>query len=163
ASWVQLHPGAGPTGCLRLFLGASLLALLLAGCAPGVIVVTATPESASQLTSVAASPTNAPSRIASPTEVAPGPTATPDPATPNPTDTPTPPSPTPVPPTPTSAPKVYVRVGNPDCDGVFLRRSTNLDDRLAAWPDGTRLEVLGVPTTAGGLSWLKVRAPDGAE
>ena len=54
-----------------------------------------------------------------------------------------------------------VYVGNTDGDGVFLRRTRNMADRIAAYPDGTQLVVLGPDTSENGITWKHVRAPDG--
>jgi S1-C subfamily serine protease len=54
-----------------------------------------------------------------------------------------------------------VWVAHSDGQGVYLRRSPNLEDRLNAWPDGTALDVLGDAVQADGFDWLPVRAPDG--
>lgn len=62
----------------------------------------------------------------------------------------------------TTAPTTMV-VGNTDGMGVYMRRTPNLGDRLRAWPDNTRMEVLERDITSEGRSWLKVRAPDGSE
>ena len=57
------------------------------------------------------------------------------------------------------APTVYV--GNTDGDGVFLRRTRNLADRITAYPDDTPLVVLGPDTPENGITWKHVRTPDG--
>jgi hypothetical protein len=62
----------------------------------------------------------------------------------------------------TDAPATMV-VGNTDGMGVYMRRTPNMGDRLRAWPDNTRMEVLERGVTSEGRSWLKVRAPDGSE
>jgi hypothetical protein len=46
-------------------------------------------------------------------------------------------------------------------EGVFLRKSPRLDDRLQAWADGTRLDLLGPEVERGGLRWTPVRDPCG--
>ena len=56
--------------------------------------------------------------------------------------------------------RVFV-VGNTGGQGVYLRRTPRLDDRDRAYPDGTRLEQIGEDTTAAGIPWRRVRAPDG--
>ena len=56
--------------------------------------------------------------------------------------------------------RVFV-VGNTGGQGVYLRGTPRLDDRDRAYPDGTRLEQIGEDTTAEGLTWRRVRAPDG--
>src|SRR5205823_9639532 len=76
-----------------------------------------------------------------------------------------PPVPTVVPAPATATPglsdREYFRVGNTGGEGVYIRRSPVLADRLRAWPDGTRLESLNEPTIGDGTDWLKVRDPDG--
>jgi hypothetical protein len=54
-----------------------------------------------------------------------------------------------------------VVMGNTEGQGVYLRRTPRMDDGLVAWPDGTRLEVVGPQTTAEGREWLNVRDPHG--
>ena len=53
------------------------------------------------------------------------------------------------------------RVANTGGEGVFLRRTPTLADRLVAWPDGTRLQSLGEAATGDGVEWQKVRDPRG--
>jgi SH3-like domain-containing protein len=57
----------------------------------------------------------------------------------------------------------WVAVANTDGDGVFLRRTPRLDDRLAAWPDDTRLRVIGPDGEGDGRRWKRVRDPKGQE
>jgi hypothetical protein len=81
--------------------------------------------------------------------------------TPSPTAQPTAPAPTrPGVPTATPRPVTY-RVANTGGDGVFLRRTPVLADRLVAWPDGTRLVSLEESARGDGLDWQKVRDPRG--
>jgi hypothetical protein len=61
---------------------------------------------------------------------------------------------------PPAAAPVFV-VANTGGDGVYLRRTPNLDDRDTAYPDGTRLTAIGADVTAGGQVWHHVRTPDG--
>ena len=78
--------------------------------------------------------------------------------------TPTPaPAGTPKPgsPTPQATPSGRVRVGNTNGDGVYLRRTPNLNDRILPWPDNTPLEVVGEDVSADGLVWKKVKDPRG--
>jgi hypothetical protein len=80
---------------------------------------------------------------------------------PAPTARPTAPAPTrPGAPTATTGPVTY-RVVNTGGDGVFLRRTPALADRLVAWPDGTRLVSLEESARGDGLDWQKVRDPRG--
>jgi hypothetical protein len=80
---------------------------------------------------------------------------------PAPTARPTAPAPArPGAPTATTGPVTY-RVVNTGGDGVFLRRTPALADRLVAWPDGTRLVSLEESARGDGLDWQKVRDPRG--
>jgi hypothetical protein len=54
-----------------------------------------------------------------------------------------------------------VRIANTDGQGAYIRRTTNLEDRLRAWPDGTQLQVTGAATEVNGLSWTPVVDPAG--
>ena len=58
-------------------------------------------------------------------------------------------------------PAITVYVGNTGADGVSLRRTRNLADRIAAYRDNTKLVVLGPDTLENGITWKHVRAPDG--
>ncbi len=70
---------------------------------------------------------------------------------------------TPVP-TPATAPTAdVVYVGNTGGVGVYLRSSPRAADRLKAYPDNTRLVVIGPDVGAEGRTWRHVRAPDGVE
>lgn len=66
------------------------------------------------------------------------------------------------PPTPTVGTQRVFVVANTGGEGVYLRRSPRLADRLAAWPERTRLVEIGPETTADGVTWRHVRAPDGS-
>lgn len=52
-------------------------------------------------------------------------------------------------------------VGNTGGEGVYLRRTPVMSDRAVAWPDGTRLEILGDETWSDGRTWRLVRDPSG--
>lgn len=52
-------------------------------------------------------------------------------------------------------------VANTGGDGVYLRRTTNLDDRDTAYEDGTQLVQVGPDLQANGTNWRHVRTPDG--
>jgi hypothetical protein len=58
---------------------------------------------------------------------------------------------------------VFVEVANTDGEGVYLRRTPNMADRLVAWPDGTRLEVIGPDVDGDGRRWKRVRDPSRQE
>ena len=96
-------------------------------------------------------------------EPTPRPTAT----APMPTATPRPirvylPTPTPVAPTATAtAPVQRVKVGNTGGEGVALRRTPHMNDRLLALPDNTILEIIGPDETSEGINWKHVRDPRG--
>ncbi|MAG35324.1 MAG: hypothetical protein CL878_03620 [Dehalococcoidia bacterium] len=132
---------------------------------------TATAEPAPLATAVPTSPppspTTAPTATAiPPTATRPPPTATRSPptATFHPaTETP-PPTATQTPqPTTTAFVPVTVYVGNTDGDGVYLRKTRDLDDRLTAYVDNTQLLVLGPGFQQDDIIWVFVRAPDGSE
>jgi len=57
----------------------------------------------------------------------------------------------------------FARVANTDGDGVFLRLTPNLADRLKAWADGTRFSIIGPNVESQGIIWRHVRAPDSSE
>jgi hypothetical protein len=57
----------------------------------------------------------------------------------------------------------WVEVGNTDGEGVFLRRTPTMADRIVAWPDGTRLDVIGPDVDNEGRRWKRVRDPTGQE
>lgn len=48
-------------------------------------------------------------------------------------------------------------------EGVFLRRSPQYGDKMAAWPEKTVLEEIGPERDVNGTRWRFVRAPDGTE
>ena len=54
-------------------------------------------------------------------------------------------------------------VGNTDGQGVFLRRTPQLGDKLSAYIDGTLLRVVGPEIDSDGTHWQHVVAPDGKE
>jgi hypothetical protein len=54
-------------------------------------------------------------------------------------------------------------VANTGGDGVFLRRTPQYGDKMAAWPDETPLEEIGPERNVNGVLWHLVRAPDGTE
>ncbi|MCC6420060.1 MAG: hypothetical protein IT429_17635, partial [Gemmataceae bacterium] len=60
-----------------------------------------------------------------------------------------------------SAPLGRVAVAGTDGEGVFLRKSPRLADRLQAWSDGSRLDILGPDVERDGLRWTPVRDPCG--
>jgi SH3-like domain-containing protein len=58
---------------------------------------------------------------------------------------------------------VFVSIVTPQSSGIYLRRTPRMDDRLNAWPDGTRLEVIGPDVEGDGRRWKHVRGPDGQQ
>ncbi|MCC6177512.1 MAG: cellulase family glycosylhydrolase [Chloroflexi bacterium] len=50
-----------------------------------------------------------------------------------------------------------VAIAGTSGQGAYLRRTPRRDDRLSAWPDGTRLDLLGPETIGDGVHWLPVR------
>jgi hypothetical protein len=56
-----------------------------------------------------------------------------------------------------------VWVGNTDGQGVYLRKTPVMADRLTAYPDGTALKIVGADTDGDGQHWKHVKAPDGTE
>jgi hypothetical protein len=55
----------------------------------------------------------------------------------------------------------FLLVGNTGGEGAYVRRTPNLEDRLRAWPEGTRLRVLGPDTMVDGTLWKHVEDPAG--
>ncbi len=58
-------------------------------------------------------------------------------------------------------PTQWLSVANTDGEGVILRRSPQMADKVDTWPDGTKLEVIGPDTEGGGHRWKQVRDPKG--
>ena len=54
-----------------------------------------------------------------------------------------------------------VEIANTEGVGAYIRRTPDLDDRLRAWPDGTRLKVVGPDMSANGIEWKQVEDPAG--
>jgi hypothetical protein len=46
---------------------------------------------------------------------------------------------------------------------VYLRRTPSPEDRLAAYPEGTQLRVVGPNVIRDGVTWRHVAVPDGAD
>jgi hypothetical protein len=63
--------------------------------------------------------------------------------------------------TPAAPPAVWVVVANTDGIGVYLRRSPKMEDQVVAWPEGTRLRVVGPDTENEGRRWKQVADPQG--
>ena len=68
---------------------------------------------------------------------------------------------------PTEAPagseEQTVWVGNTDGEGVYLRATPVMGDRLRAYADGTPLTIVGDDVDGDDQHWKHVRAPDGLE
>lgn len=73
--------------------------------------------------------------------------------------------PTSTPPAATPIPRAaeIMLVGNTDGQGVFMRKTPIMSDRLKVYPERTRMEVLEKNIEGDGRKWMRVRAPDGAE
>jgi hypothetical protein len=56
-----------------------------------------------------------------------------------------------------------VWVANTDGQGVYLRKTPVMADRLRAYPDRTPLTVVGPDVDGDGQHWKQVRTPDGLE
>ena len=71
-------------------------------------------------------------------------------------------APTTAPPTATvpATPRNYI-VANTGGQGVYLRRTANLEDRDTVYADDTVLVQIGPDVQAGGIAWHNVRTPDG--
>ena len=68
-------------------------------------------------------------------------------------------TPTEVPPTRTVT--ANWTIGNTGGEGVYIRRTADMDDRIKAWPDGIEMVVVGPDVTAEDILWKNVRDPDG--
>ena len=125
----------------RFLLGAIGLAVVLTGCSalPG----------ASPPTPTVAAPAPAPTVAATATRATAPPTATP---APKPTNTPE-----------AQASAETVWVGNTDGEGVYIRKTPVMADRIQPYPDGTPLTIIGDDVDGDGQHWRNVRTPDGVE
>jgi hypothetical protein len=56
-----------------------------------------------------------------------------------------------------------VWVGNTDREGVYIRKTPVMADKLQAYPDGTELTIIGDDVDGDGQHWKNVRTPDGLE
>jgi hypothetical protein len=54
-----------------------------------------------------------------------------------------------------------MKIANTSGDGVFIRRTPKLADRIVAWPDNTIVEFTGETAEGDGTKWSKVRDPRG--
>ena len=123
---------------MRLLALVSLLVVTACGVLPGAAPA-ATPTTAA---------TTQPTAQATPTRQASPAAAT---AAPKPTEAPK----------PSAANTVYV--GNTDGEGVYVRKTPNMDDKVSAYSDGTALAIIGDDVDGDGQHWKHVRTPDGLE
>ena len=56
-----------------------------------------------------------------------------------------------------------VYVGNTDGEGVYVRKTPAMSDRVRAYADGTALIIIGDEVDGDGQHWRHVRTPDGLE
>ena len=56
-----------------------------------------------------------------------------------------------------------VYVGNTDGQGVFVRKTPVMADRVRAYPDKTALTIVGDDVDGDGQHWKHVKTPDGLE
>ena len=56
-----------------------------------------------------------------------------------------------------------VWVGNTDGEGVFVRKTPVMADRVRAYPDKTALTIVGEDVDGDGQKWHHVRTPDGVD
>jgi hypothetical protein len=56
-----------------------------------------------------------------------------------------------------------VWVGNTDGEGVFVRKTPVMADRVKAYPDKTVLTIVGEDVDGDGQKWHHVRTPDGVD
>lgn len=102
-----------------------------------------------------------------PTAIVPPPAAPPASRGPNPVSETAPAAATAVPPValpPLREPELFhgvVRVANTANQGVFIRATPRLNDRVRLWPEGTVMLLTGAEVEVEGRHWLQVRAPDG--
>ena len=64
-------------------------------------------------------------------------------------------------PTPLAAAQGRMKIVNTGGDGVYVRRTPKLADRIMAWPDNTIVEFTGETAEGDGTRWSKVRDPRG--
>ena len=62
---------------------------------------------------------------------------------------------------PRPATRADYRVVNTNGEGVYIRRTPKLTDRIAAWPENTPMTDLGEAVAAEGIGWSRVRDPSG--
>jgi hypothetical protein len=118
------------------------LTALLAGCGGSAAPAPSTAEPAAAPSSAPTAPRAAASAVASPSPSA----AAAKPAA-----------------TAEAAKAKTVYVGNTDGQGVFIRKTAVMADRLRAYPDGTALTLAGDDVDGDGQHWHHVTTPDGLE
>jgi hypothetical protein len=101
----------------------------------------------------------APESTVSPTVV---PTVARAPASPVPSPSPLPTAPRPTA-TAVAAAVDTVWVGNTDGQGVFVRKTPAMADRVRAYPDNTPLTIVGADVEGDGQTWKHIKTPDGLE
>jgi hypothetical protein len=124
-------------------LMATCLTLVLAACGGSAAPAASTAEPA-------AAPTSAPTVARAAASVVAAPSASPSAARPAATGAP-------------AARANTVYVGNTDSQGVFIRKTPVMADRLRAYPDGTALTIAGDDVDGDGQHWRHVKTPDGVE
>ena len=62
-----------------------------------------------------------------------------------------------------TAPPNTLYVGNTDGEGVFIRKTPVMDDKVRAYSDGTALTIIGDDVDGDGQHWKHIRTPDGLE
>jgi len=55
----------------------------------------------------------------------------------------------------------WVAIFDTDGEGLFIRFTPRESDRVRAWPETTKLQVVGPDQQADGRRWRNVRDPDG--
>ena len=132
----------------RLRTGLALLSLtVLTGCGGGTSAAPTAESAAGPTAPAAAKPSPAVSPSPSPVAAAPSPT----------------PAGATAAPAPPAKPSNTVYVGNTDGEGVYLRKTPVMSDRLQAYADGTALTIIGDEVDGDGQHWRHVRTPDGQE
>jgi hypothetical protein len=56
-----------------------------------------------------------------------------------------------------------VYVGNTDGQGVFVRKTPVMADRVRAYADGTALTIVGEDVDGDNQHWKHIKTPDGLE
>jgi hypothetical protein len=72
-------------------------------------------------------------------------------------------TPTPQPPETSQSSSDTVYVGNTDGEGVYVRATPSMADRVRAYPDGTPLTIIGDDVDGDGQHWKHIKTPDGLE